>query len=103
LREQGCPWDAVYICQCAAYGDNSRCTELLQYMLDAGELTDAALLMEVLLLAGRNNKLAVAKWLRQHGAQWPPKLYRSYDSWRGEVLAWARAEGCTSPAAPPDV
>jgi hypothetical protein len=102
LHEQGCPWNAPYICRRAVSSDNSRSIELLQYMLSAGTLTDAALLTELLLRAGEYWQLAVAKWLRQQGAEWPAILYDPVysDLWDGEVLAWARAEGCTSPTEP---
>jgi hypothetical protein len=101
LHESGCPWHAQSICRNTVHTGGSKAIELLQYMMDAGELTSAALLTELLLQAGVHEQLAVAKWLRQHGAQWPAELCLNWFSvwrWRGEVLAWARAEGCTSPA-----
>jgi hypothetical protein len=100
LHESGCPWDAEGICSYAVTHDSSsKAFELLQYMLSAGELADPALLTELLLLAGEYQQLAIAKWLRQQGAAWPPVLYNNLylDLWNGDVLAWARAEGCTSP------
>jgi hypothetical protein len=70
LHEHGCPWDAAAICRQSVYGSVSS-IDVLQYVLDAGELVDAALLTELLLQAGTFRKLVAAKWLRQHGAQWP--------------------------------
>jgi hypothetical protein len=104
LHESGCPWHAHSICRQAVTNGNSKSFELLQYMLSAGELTSAALLTELLLLAGAHEQLAVAKWLRQRGAQWPAVLcfnWYSIRRWSGEVLAWAREGGCTSPGEPP--
>jgi hypothetical protein len=36
--------------------------------------------------------------LRQHGAEWPALLRFNGDPWSGDVLQWARDEGCTSRA-----
>jgi hypothetical protein len=48
--------------------------------------------------AGSHGHLAAAQWLRQQGAAWPAVLRVNRDYWwSGAVLAWARAEGCTSP------
>jgi hypothetical protein len=65
---------------------------------------NAKLMTDMLNNAGASNKLAAAKWLRQQGAEWPDRLHDSdyaYSSnkgiWSGEVLQWARDEGCTSP------
>jgi hypothetical protein len=53
-------------------------------------------------LAGAHGHIAAVQWLRTvHDTPWPAVLSDSYGSqlleWRGPVLAWARAEGCTSP------
>jgi hypothetical protein len=53
-------------------------------------------LTEALDYAACSSKLAAAKWLRQQGAQWPT-AFRMWPSWSPEVVAWARAEGCTTP------
>jgi hypothetical protein len=58
---------------------------------------DAELLTEALKYTGTHNQLQAAQWLRQRGAQWPAVLCNGYGEWTGVVLAWARAEGCTSP------
>jgi hypothetical protein len=53
--------------------------------------------------AGAHSKLAAAQWLHAQGAQWPAVLSGYNSPWQGEVLAWARAEGCTAPTEYPDV
>jgi hypothetical protein len=70
---------------------------------------DAKLLTNTLNCAGAYSHLNIAQWLRQYGAEWPAVL--SYSSalfeddqadihqWSGGTLAWARANGCTSPLA----
>jgi hypothetical protein len=57
----------------------------------------AELLTSALNAAGAGGRLQVAQWLRQHGAEWPIVLRAGRMRWTGESLAWARAEGCTSP------
>jgi hypothetical protein len=104
LREHGCPWNVQDMCICAArYGY----TLILDYVIEQGEVLDAEQLTDALKCAGAYNQLQAAQWLRQHGAQWPAVLtcvveFTNGDEsdsiqWSGELLAWARAEGCTSP------
>eukprot|EP00953_Heterococcus_sp_UTEX-ZZ885_P042253 21482-Heterococcus_DN1.PRE.3 len=64
----------------------------------------ADVLSSMLNAAGAHDNLAAAKWLRQQGAEWPDVIryfyvnsFDGYTEWSGEALAWARAEGCTSP------
>jgi hypothetical protein len=57
--------------------------------------TDAAALTMLLDIAGMHSRLAAAQWLRQQGAEWPSRF--NWFPWKNEVLAWARAEGCTTP------
>jgi hypothetical protein len=102
LRENGCPWDVPAVCVSAAYfGD----ADILDFVIEQGEVLDARLLTMTLHAAGLHNRLQVAQWLRQHGAEWPNVL--SYDQaddgaepdiqvWNGDTLAWARAGMCTS-------
>jgi hypothetical protein len=96
LREHGCPWDASTIHIVAAQGGSLGTLVVLQ---QKGMVFTPAMLTEMLDRAGRCNKLAVAKWLRAQGAEWPAVLM-----WHPEraaaAIAWARAEGCTSPVAP---
>jgi hypothetical protein len=48
--------------------------------------------------AGLFNQLRAAQWLRQHGAEWPAVLaVNAHQHWSCDTLAWARAQGCTSP------
>jgi hypothetical protein len=58
-------------------------------------LSSIAMLTEMLDYAGANNKLAAAKWLREHGAAWPTVFTQR--RWTGAVLEWAVAEGFTPP------
>jgi hypothetical protein len=130
LRAQGCAWDASptvgaarankldtlkwlyeHDCPCdwstnedstaveAACGGSP---EMLQYCLEQGAVWSAEQLTTLLQAAGSTDSLANAKWLRQQGAEWPAVLSRGSYEWEGEVLEWARAEGCTSPVTPVD-
>jgi hypothetical protein len=97
LRQNGCPWTVRTVCMHAAYNG---CTEILDYVVEQGEVLDAELLTEALNCAGSHNNLPAAQWLRQRGAQWPADLYYyQYESCHchGDTLAWARAEGCRAP------
>jgi hypothetical protein len=75
----------------------SGCLPTVMYMLGVEPAASAAQLTHVLNVAGANNKLRVAKWLRQQGAEWPEELRINPFSWKGNVLQWARDEGCTAP------
>jgi hypothetical protein len=98
LREHGCPWDVTEV----VYGASREgFTDILDYVLEQGEVLDTELLTDALNCAGACDQLQTAQWLRQHGAQWPAVLSAGEeadaDQWTSESLAWARAEGCTSP------
>jgi hypothetical protein len=123
LRSAGCPWNGT-ACEAAARGGHlevvlqflheSGCVcddtsilyetvnvDILQYLWEQGlqqVATAAAQLSDVLSYAGSCNKLDIAKWVRQHGAQWPDVL-QDIDGfpWHDSMVAWARAEGCTAP------
>eukprot|EP00953_Heterococcus_sp_UTEX-ZZ885_P017915 10021-Heterococcus_DN1.PRE.1 len=102
LRASGCPCEYTVLALCAASGGS---TAMMQHILEQSalqfEFTHAEVLIAMLLSAGASSKVAAAKWLRQQGAEWPPVLSITMDSmmynWQGDVLQWARAEGCTSP------
>jgi hypothetical protein len=97
LRENGCSWNVQAICMYAA--DNGF-TNILDYVIEQGEVLDAKLLRQALNAAGASGHLRAAQWLRQHGAQWPAVLGNNEDQhWSGGVVAWARALGCTAPVA----
>jgi hypothetical protein len=66
LRQNGCPWTVRTVCMHAAYNG---CTEILDYIVEQGEVLDAELLTEALNCAGAHNNLPAAQWLRQRGAQ----------------------------------
>jgi hypothetical protein len=92
LVNNGCPWDAHMLCMSAA---RSGSVEVLTYLQHQGLPTSIALLTDMLDYAAYSIELAAAQWLREQGAEWPVRF--KYGPWRGEVLAWARAEGCTTP------
>jgi hypothetical protein len=91
LMDNGCPWDGCGLCWAAVQGG---CVEVLEHLQEQGFQANADLLKRLLRSAGYSGHLPVAKWLRQQGADWPATV-NSF--WCAEVLAWARAEGCTSP------
>jgi hypothetical protein len=93
LIDNGCPWDEHQLCMAAAQGGS---VEVLAHLQQQGLLTSTALLTEALDGAAWLSKLPAAKWLREQGAEWPT-AFRQQRSWSYEVLAWARAEGCTTP------
>jgi hypothetical protein len=98
LHEQGCPWYEEGMCRLAAERDS---TALLEYLQQEGLVFTAEQLTDMLDIAGNHSKLAPAQWLRQRGAEWPPVLTKCGRwHWAGELLQWARAEGCTSYAEP---
>jgi hypothetical protein len=80
---------------CGGYPD------IFDYVIEQGGVLDAELLKHALNLAGVHNRLQAAQWLREHGAQWPAVLSHTVlfctMQWSVEMIAWARAEGCTSP------
>jgi hypothetical protein len=91
LMDNGCPYNADELCSYAtAYGR----VEVLVCLQQQCLLTSAAMLTAVLDFAGTFHQLAAAQWLREQGAEWPAAFLCP---WSGAVLAWARAEGCTTP------
>jgi hypothetical protein len=92
LIANGCDWNASDVCLAAAQGGQ---IAVLVYMQQQSLLSSAARLTRTLACAGCHNKLAAAQWLRAQGAEWPAVFKRQ---WSSEVLAWARAEGCDTPA-----
>jgi hypothetical protein len=100
LRDRGAPWDVTEVLQLAACNN---LTDILEYVIEQGEVLDAELLSKALNCAGTYNQLQAAQLLRQHGAQWPlvlgagPSPMACAQPWRGETLLWARAQGCTAP------
>jgi hypothetical protein len=96
LREHKCPCDIEAVCVAAAESTGS--PKVMAYLLAEG-LLNAELLTTMLNVAGALDQLAAAQWLRQQGAEWPAVLRNEElrQSWHSATLAWARAEGCTSP------
>jgi hypothetical protein len=97
LVDRGCPTsrNARSLCIAAAQGGSLK---VLTHLQELGLLNSAPTLTQLLNVAASGHKLAVAKWLRAQGAEWPAVF--SLRPWSGEVLAWARAEGCTTPITP---
>eukprot|EP00953_Heterococcus_sp_UTEX-ZZ885_P026454 14279-Heterococcus_DN1.PRE.6 len=86
LHEQGCPWvDYAVAVSSASTGRIDLMTYVLQHTAVPGDLYTLSNMMRV---AGAHGHLAAAKWLKGN-------------QWSGEVLAWAIAEGCTSPVYSP--
>jgi hypothetical protein len=115
LREHGCPCSR-HVIYAAADGGS---IEIMAYLQAEGFIESARDLQSMLQNAGaginvsdqngtfytnpppyNNSKLAAAQWLRQQGADWPDELSHALDGrpWADDMIAWARAEGCTSPA-----
>jgi hypothetical protein len=76
---------------------------MMTYILQIPEaaLSHALFTQHMLLYAGAHGHLAAAEWLREQGAEWPTTLgiyddAREKVNWSGDVLEWARDEGCTS-------
>jgi hypothetical protein len=67
LREHDCPWDVRDVCFNAV---ETSYVDILDYVMEQGQVLDAELLTAVLNHAGAYNQLAAAQWLRQHGAEW---------------------------------
>jgi hypothetical protein len=103
LRESGCQWRVRDVCVDAARNGH---TDVLDYVIEQGEVLEAELLTDALQIAGANNQLQAAQWLRQHGAEWPTVLSHGIEpdirQWSGDTLLWARAQGCISPILDPD-
>jgi Ankyrin repeats (3 copies) len=100
LIENGCPYGEVQtLCDAAAEGCRDTDLSILQYLYDSGIMAGPAVLEAVLntYAARKHSSLVIAKWLKDRCAQWPAVLADQHDrSWTAEMLAWARAEGCTS-------
>eukprot|EP00953_Heterococcus_sp_UTEX-ZZ885_P006598 4029-Heterococcus_DN1.PRE.2 len=92
-KSQGCPIDATMCYVDATLGK----IVILECLREALYTPDDALMQMLLTITGAFGQLATAQYLRQQGAEWPPVLNLEGQNWTGEVLAWARAEGCTSP------
>jgi hypothetical protein len=98
VEEVGCPCDAAAVRIAALAADN---TEILQWLSNADDTAwTTALLSELLVTAGENDKLVAAKWLRAAGAEWPTSflyegpVYPGVGVWSLRVMRWARASGC---------
>jgi hypothetical protein len=103
LRECGCQWSGDVVALLSA---RSGSIDTMAYVLQHAVLAQSSLnfiLSDMLRTAGAYGHLAAAQWLRyERGALWPALLFSWIEGeiklkqWSGEVLAWARAEGCTA-------
>jgi hypothetical protein len=90
LLEQQFPVDQMMLCGTAIrYGHMS----ILSLLQERGLLPAQRYYGSMLQLAGAYGHLAVAQWLRQRGAEWPPLLKYCDKPWSGTVLEWVRVEG----------
>jgi hypothetical protein len=76
LREHGYPWISGPMYRLAALSGR---VDVLAYVLESEPLScaypGAAQLTQLLNAVGAFHHLAAAKWLRQHGAEWPAVLH----------------------------
>jgi hypothetical protein len=90
LHSIECSSDAASLRLSAARGGS---IPVMREIINLGLVYSAQDMTSMLYIAGAHNHLAAVEWLRQQGAVWPQFL----KDWSGEVLTWARAEGCTPP------
>jgi hypothetical protein len=101
LRQHGCPWNDLAVVWLSAHsGSIDTMAYILQHTTFLHDVT-LRMMSDMLRTAGALGHLAVAQWLRdERGAPWPTYLScmiaGESKQWSGEVLAWARANGCTS-------
>jgi hypothetical protein len=94
LHDAGCPRDLRAVRFAAARFNH---LSILMYMQGVQPAASSAQLTQVLNIAGAYDKLSIAQWRRQQGAEWPAVLRFDGFSWRTDVLQCVREEGCTSP------
>jgi hypothetical protein len=94
LRENGCPWNASDICISAA---GNGFINILDYVVEQGEVLDAETLTSALNSAGVCDQLQAAQWLRQRGAEWPAVPAHGEEPfvsrWYGDTLALGTSRG----------
>jgi hypothetical protein len=95
LHERNCPYYKEDIGLWAALGGSVPVLQWLAELL-AERYWSAATWQGMLNNAGTRGHLAAAKWLREHGAEWPKALGYWTQPWPAPVLAWAREQGCTA-------
>jgi hypothetical protein len=107
VTEAGCPWNVRLAEKRAAEVGT---VDDLQWIAEhSSSVWPASVLSELLMIAGVNDKLATAVWLREQGAEWPPSfalpntlietpvpwLRRPSKCWSTRAMQWALANGCT--------
>jgi hypothetical protein len=98
VEEAGCAWDAATVRTAAAKAGS---VEVLQWASNADDAVwTTALLSELLIVAGVNDQLRAADWLRAAGAEWPTSflyqgpVFPGLGVWSVRAMQWAWANGC---------
>jgi hypothetical protein len=98
VEEANSPWDVAAVRAAVAQLGS---VEILQWTSSACTAPwTTAQLSELLVVAGLNDQLHVAEWLRAAGAEWPASFLHgdpgNYDFavWSLQAMQWARANGC---------
>eukprot|EP00953_Heterococcus_sp_UTEX-ZZ885_P026047 14112-Heterococcus_DN1.PRE.2 len=98
VEQMCCPWEVTKVREAAVMSDSA---ETLEWASSANVADwTIAQLSEQLVVAGQNDKLRAAKWLRAAGAEWPTSfLYQGpefpcFGMWSMRAMQWARANGC---------
>jgi hypothetical protein len=99
LYTQGCPCDVIEVCSTSISLNR---IDIIEFIIQQqGAVINASQMTQLLNYAGLRDKLTIAQWLRQQGAQWPAILRVGtgmfVKQWSDDMIAWARSEGCTSP------
>jgi hypothetical protein len=95
LIETGCPWSHRRSGIAASQAVDG--IGVLHYLQQQGAVWSAADLSDMLQAAGTHFRKDIRQFLRLKGAQWPAVLRYEGRPWLEDAVAWARAEGCTSP------
>jgi hypothetical protein len=72
LYNKGCPYDIDEICRLAVMFGK---VDIISILHEQEAISDDDQMTQLLNYAGVLDKLAVAQWLKQHGAQWPLVLW----------------------------
>jgi hypothetical protein len=97
IETLGCPWNAVKVRDAAAKLGSA---EDLQWLREAdAAIWNTAVLSRLLIVAGLNDNVPTAKWLRAAGAEWPTSFLTRVSAikvvcWPLRTMQWARASGC---------
>jgi hypothetical protein len=93
LHEQGCPWHIEAVRMSAAASGH---LAVVAYAHRCRPAASAVQLTQMPCAAGCFDKLPVARWLRQQGAEWPQYFSFNGMNWSPNALLWAEQQGCAS-------